>query len=293
MCTGFYLGALRAVELMGRALGEQTDEYEELYSKGRAQMETDLFDGEYFYQQTQWTGLRSSLPVAGSGVLQQRGVSPEEELLARKEGPKYQYGSGCLSDQLLGDLLARMSGIGPVVDVEKAVSALAAVARYNFRDSLRTHVNAQRPTFAFGDDGGLLNCSWPHGGRPTLPFVYSDEVWTGIEYQVASHLLLLGRREDALKIVATARRRYDGRYRNPFNEYECGHWYGRALSSYGLLNSGLRYDGVRRTMVLSRRDDVATFVSTATGFGLAGIRDGEPFVDVRWGAIDVGEYVFE
>ena len=28
------------------------------------------------------------------------------------------------------------------------------------------------------------------GRRPRLPFVYSNEVWTGIEYQVASHLML-------------------------------------------------------------------------------------------------------
>ena len=33
---------------------------------------------------------------------------------------------------------------------------------------------------------GLLLCSWPHGGRPRLPFVYSDEVWTGIEYDFSA-----------------------------------------------------------------------------------------------------------
>ena len=42
------------------------------------------------------------------------------------------------------------------------------------------------------DDGGLLLCSWPKGGKLSLPFVYSDEVWTGIEYQVAAHLMELG-----------------------------------------------------------------------------------------------------
>ena len=30
------------------------------------------------------------------------------------------------------------------------------------------------------------------GDQPTFPFVYSNEVWTGIEYQVASHLMLMG-----------------------------------------------------------------------------------------------------
>jgi non-lysosomal glucosylceramidase len=32
---------------------------------------------------------------------------------------------------------------------------------------------------------------WPHGGRPRYPFPYVDEVWTGIEYQVVAHCLVL------------------------------------------------------------------------------------------------------
>ena len=78
-------------------------------------------------------------------------------------------------------------------------------------------------------------CTWPKGGELTLPFVYSNEVWTGIEYQVASHLMMTGHVAKGLEIVRAVRDRYDGRVRNPFNEYECGHWYARAMSSYGLL----------------------------------------------------------
>jgi hypothetical protein len=295
MCSGFYLGALRAVELMGRALGEQTDEYEELYSKGRAQLETDLFNGEYFYQKTQWTGLRSRLSVAGSGALRGRTVSEEERELAELEGPKYQYGAGCLSDQVLGDWLSRACGIGGLLDEEKVGAALEAIVAYNLRDDLWLHANSQRPTFAFGEDGGLLNCTWPHGGRPSLPFVYSDEVWTGIEYHVASHLLLTGHPTESRRVVELARKRYDGRTRNPFDEYECGHWYGRALSSYGLLQAigGVFYDAVRRALRLSSKEDFTTFLSTATGFGVVGVRDGDPFVDVRWGRIPLDEFLWE
>lgn len=53
-------------------------------------------------------------------------------------------------------------------------------------------------------------------------FVYSNEVWTGIEYQVAAHLMFEGEVEKGLEIVRTCRDRYNGRVRNPFNEYECG-----------------------------------------------------------------------
>ena len=44
-------------------------------------------------------------------------------------------------------------------------------------------------------------CSWPKGGKLSLPFVYSDEVWTGIEHQVASHLMLMGHVKEGLDIV--------------------------------------------------------------------------------------------
>ena len=87
------------------------------------------------------------------------------------------------------------------------------------------HENPQRPAYALGDEGGLLLCTWPKGGKLSLPFVYSDEVWTGIEYQVASHLMFAGKVKEGLDMVRECRNRYNGKVRNPFNEYECGHWY--------------------------------------------------------------------
>ena len=72
---------------------------------------------------------------------------------------------------------------------------------------------------------GLLLCTWPHGGRPEIPFVYSDEVWTGIEYQVAAHLIYEGFVEEGLRIVSGVRSRYNGVSRSPWNEVECGHHY--------------------------------------------------------------------
>ena len=71
--------------------------------------------------------------------------------------------------------------------------------------------NQQRATYAAGNEGGLLLCTWPKGGRLTLPFIYCNEVWTGIEYQVASHLMFSGEVEKGLEIVRTCRERYDGK----------------------------------------------------------------------------------
>lgn len=128
-----------------------------------------------------------------------------------------------------------------------------------------------------------------------LPFVYSDEVWTGIEYQVAAHLIFEGETEKGLDIVRTCRERYNNGTRNPFNEYECGSWYARALSSYSLIQAltGLRYDAVDKTLTIDSRvgKDFRAFLSTATGYGTAGLRNGKPFLEVVKGNIPVKEYL--
>ena len=97
--------------------------------------------------------------------------------------------------------------------------------------------------------------------------------------------------EEGLRIVETCRSRYDGRVRNPFNEYECGHWYARAMASYALIQglSGARYDAVSRVLFLrpSVRGDFRAFLCTAGGFGTVGVKDGEPFLEARSGSIPV------
>ena len=207
---------------MGQALGDAVPLSEELLEKGRRRMDTELWNGEYFVQKVQWKNLRAGEPPGHEE--HGRRYSTEARALLDKEGPKYQYGDGCLSDGVLGEWMAAVCGVGEVLDRGKTASHLRAVHRHNLKTDLSAHANPQRPTFACGAEGGLLLCTWPQGGALALPFVYSDEVWTGIEYQVASHLMMLGMVEEGLEIVRSCRNRYDGRIRNPFNEYECGHW---------------------------------------------------------------------
>ncbi len=289
MCTSFYLGALRAGVLMGQALGDAVPLWGELLEKGRRRMDTDLWNGEYFVQKVEWKNLRAGNPQDAKSMVGE--YSTEARALLDEEGPKYQYGEGCLSDGVLGEWMAAVCGVGEVLDREKTESHLRAVHRHNLKTDLSAHANPQRPTFAYGAEGGLLLCTWPRGGALALPFVYSNEVWTGIEYQVASHLMLLGMVEEGLEIVRTCRDRYDGRTRNPFDEYECGHWYARAMSSYGLLQglTGVRYDAVDRVLHVEPRlpGDFRSFLSTATGYGTVGVRSGKPFLEVRSGTIDV------
>jgi hypothetical protein len=292
MCTSFYLGALTAAVEMGKELRDDVTIYQELLEKGKSYMESELFNGEYFFQKVQWKGLQAKNPVELAKGAWNVNYSPEAIALFRKEGPKYQYGDGCLSDGILGLWIAKVCGLDEfILDPNKTKSHLRSVYKYNLRRNLTDHVNPQRPSYALGNDGGLLLCTWPKGDEPTLPFVYSDEVWTGIEYQVASHLMFEGMVEEGLEIVRICRKRYDGRVRNPFNEYECGHWYARAMSSYGLLQAltGLRYDAIEKTLYIESKigDNFNSFISTESGFGNAGLKNGKPFIDIKMGDIKI------
>ncbi|MCX6302999.1 MAG: GH116 family glycosyl hydrolase [Bacteroidia bacterium] len=295
MCTSFYLAALKAISEMGKYLGEDVTKYEVLYEKGRKAMENELWDGEYFIQQIKWEGLSASDPVeaATSGSI---GTSYSDEAmkLLQKEGPKYQYGKGCLSDGVIGTWMGEISGLKNIVDSKKIESHLTSVYKYNFLKDLKNFTNPQRASFALGHEGGLVLCTWPKGGSLSLPFIYSNEVWTGIEYQVASHLMLHGQVKKGLDIVRACRDRYDGRERNPFDEFECGHYYARAMSSYALLQglTGARYDAVDQVMYInSHIGDFTSFLSAETGFGNVGLKNGKPFFNVVFGELNIKKFI--
>ncbi len=284
MCSSFYLGALMAAIKMGGELDLNVDEYKELYKKGKTYIEDRLYNGEYFFQQTEWDNLNAKLDLSKE--------NRHCRQLIEIEGPKYQYGSGCLSDGVLGAWMAAVCGLDEILDSKKVKSHLLSVWKYNFRRTLLDHVNPQRPGYALGDEGGLLLCTWPRGGKPSLPFPYCNEVWTGFEYQVASHLMRFKENDKALEIIKTARNRYDGKKRNPYDEYECGHWYARALSSYSLIQgyTGIRYDSVDKTLVIEKHhNDLTSFLSTADGYGLVHIKDGEVTFEAIEGDVEINK----
>ena len=244
MMGSFYLGALRAAEEMAIHLEdtEAAAEYRSVYERGRARMDRELFNGSYYVQK----------------------VTTEPE-------PKYQYGEGCLSDQLIGQWFAHVVGLGYLFDPEHVRSAVGAIYRHNWCTDFWAHANPQR-IYALNDERGLLLCTWPHGGRPALPFVYSDEVWCGIEYQVASHLIYEGYVDEGLSIAKGVRDRHDGERRNPWNEFECGSHYARSMAAWGLLTalSGFEFDVPRGRLGFTPRfhaHDFRTFWSLDSGWG--------------------------
>jgi non-lysosomal glucosylceramidase len=265
--AGFlYLGALRAAEEIARHLGEVdlATEYRRVYESGRDRTERELWNGHYYIQVTH-------LPTADEQLANDHltwhtsGVRPGEP------EPRYQYGPGCLSDQLLGQWLAEVVGLGHLVAPERVRSTVSAIFENNFKTNLANHESCQR-TYALNDEAGLLLCSWPNGGRPRYPFPYADEVWTGVEYQVAAHLIYEGLVDEGLKIVAGTRSRHDGARRNPWNEFECGHHYARALASWSVLLalSGYHYSAPEGRLTFAPRInalDFRCFFSAGDGWG--------------------------
>jgi len=297
MCTSIYLGALSAFAEMAKALGKAEDSsfYGKLSEDCARFMEKQLFNGEYFQQKVEYAELRNQSFARMIAKVNEN--SSEMEKLLKREGPKYQYGSGCLSDGVIGLWMARMYGVETPLSGEHVSRALQAIFTHNFKTDLSEHANAQRPGYAMGHEPGLLLCTWPRGNKPTLPFVYSDEVWTGIEYQVASHLIAEGLVHEGLTIVKALRSRYDGRVRNPWNEYECGNYYARAMASYALLGalSGFRYSAVEKTLWFGPRLSVRpfkTFFSTASGFGTIELDHQSIRVDVLEGNLSIEKLVF-
>jgi hypothetical protein len=273
MCTSIYLGALSAITIMATALGESGDasQYSDLAQKCATFMDSTLFNGDYYQQKVEFQNLHDQSFAQSIAHVDEK--SSEMQQLLKREGPKYQYGSGCLSDGVIGAWMAIIYGIETPIAQKNVHSTLQAIFRDNFKTDLSQHANAQRPGYAMGHEPGLLLCTWPRGGKPTLPFVYSDEVWTGMEYQVASHLIHEGFVEEGLTIVRALRSRYDGRTRNPWNEYECGNWYARAMSSFALVGalSGFRYSAVDLTLHFGpklKTRPFASFFSTAFGYGI-------------------------
>ena len=262
MTTSIYLAALKAGSRMAEAMGDlqAAAEYLSVFKRGSALMADSLWNGEYFIQ----------------------APGPWDET-------KYQYGNGCLADQLLGQYMAFVAGLGYIADSEKVDKAISAIYEHNFIPNLRDFHNVQR-VYGLNDEAGVVLCTWPHGDRPALPFVYSDEIWTGVEFQVAASLIYTGRVEEGLEIVKAVQDRYDGMKRNPFEHIESGVHYSRALAAWSVLLalSGFDYDGSERIMTFAPKingDSFRSFWSTGTAWGNVIINDSEAIVEVLYGTL--------
>lgn len=275
-----YLATLRATEEMANMLGDGalSDACRTRFEKGTVGYDRTCWNGEYYYN-----------------VYDAPDIPPEA----------YErdncWGRGCHSDQLLGQWWAHIAGLGPVLPRERVRQALGAVYTHNWLRDMSSHVHSQR-VFAEGAEKGLLCCTWPHGGRPQHPIRYCDEVWTGIEYEVAALLLWEGMTIEGLRIAKGARDRYTGDQRNPWCEIECGGHYARGMAAYSLLlaASGFDANAADGSLAFAPRllqDDFKSFFSLGRGWGSFSQRraanDQTNRVEIAYGSLELRRFSFE
>jgi hypothetical protein len=274
-----YLSALAAAEKMAEAMKDQDFQAQcrRLIEAGGSNQDSRLWNGEYYIQ------------------------IPDKE-------PARDYNTGCHSDQLLGQWWAHMLDNGYLYPADHVRTALASIYKYNMRENFAGFEQIPR-RYVIDEEGGLLICTWPQGGRPDPFILYADEIWTGIEYATAGLMIYEGMLEEAFRIVKTARDRYDGRLReglnsgpggNPFNELECGRFYARALSSWSLLLAaqGFIYEGPKARIGFIPRwksEEHKSLFVASEGWGLFRQlwKDGvlEAAIEVRYGNLAIKEVI--
>lgn len=288
--TGMYLGGLLAGAELADIMGEpeKAREYRELAENGKRVLNTELFNGEYFEQKIDLKD-RAQLAVYDDGEKTMQGQDiysgywnqEQEEIM-------YQIGEGCGVDQVLAQWHADLIGLGGIFEKEKVHSALQAIYTHNFICA-RDHFNPCR-LYCVDDENGLMICSWPEGKtRPFITAPYSEETMHGFEYQAASHMIREGLEEQGMECIRAIRERYDGRKRNPWNEYECGSNYARSMASYALLliYSGFRYDCGRGMMGFApiHEEGFTSFWSLDSGWGSVSYGQDEVRIRVLYGDV--------
>jgi uncharacterized protein (DUF608 family) len=262
LCGIYYLGALQAAGEMAAAAGDNVSaqEYLWLFEKGSRWIDAHLFNGEFYIQKIKGFKKNEIAPNL------QGGMGTENP-----EAPDYQVGGGCLADQLIGQYLAEVGGMGPLVSAENIRRTLRSIYQYNYKPSLAHHDSVQR-TYALNDEAAVVVCDYGKAERPRIPFPYYAESWTGQEYLVAALMMNWGMVEEGVECVTNIRARYNGEKRNPWDEPECGHHYARAMSSWSTVValSGFVYDGAKDAVIAAPRimhDHFDCIWATGTGWG--------------------------
>ncbi|MEU4190592.1 GH116 family glycosyl-hydrolase [Kribbella sp. NPDC026611] len=258
----WYLAALRACAEMASYVGDSdlADDCRKLFEHGSAWMDAELFNGSYYRHEIR-------PPVSADDVAP--GLR-ETMGAADPTHPVLQLGDGCLIDQLVGQHLARVTHLGPLLAQEHVVTTLRSILRHNGLSGFSGHFNHMR-SYVLGDESAVLMCSYPRGNRPERPFPYFTEVMTGFEHILAIGLIAEGLVDEGLQVITNIRARYDGERRNPYDEAECGHHYARAMASWGAVTTltGFHYEAHKATMHFAPLQPTPNpiFWSTGNAFG--------------------------
>lgn len=237
---GFYLAALKAMAEMAAHLGEDASEYTRMFENGKKFLNTQLFNGKYYYQRVD-LGDRSQLERFENA---DKYWNPEAGEL------KYQVGEGLIIDQALAQWHANLMGLGEIYEKDKLHTALESLYKYNFKPEMRLFCNPCR-VFSLGSEAGTVMCEYPQDAvKPAIPVPYCQETMTGFEYAAACLMLQEGMTDRAEEMIKAVRDRYDGKKRNPWNEIECGNNYSRAMAAFSFITAyaGYSCDAVKGEM---------------------------------------------
>ncbi|MCJ8329417.1 MAG: hypothetical protein HRT89_03885, partial [Lentisphaeria bacterium] len=274
----WYLGALRAAEEMASYLGDDAfaDRCNDLFKRGSKWIDDELFNGEFYEHHVvapkKGTDIHPSL-AAGMG---------SDDL---KE-PEYQLANGCLVDQLVGQYMAHICGLGYLLKKSNIKKTLRSIYKYNRKSGFHDHFNSMR-SYVLGDETALLMANYPKD-RPKLPFPYFTEVMTGFEYTAAVGMLYEDLEKQGLQCIGDIRARYNGRHRNPFDEAECGRYYARAMASWAAIPalSDFLYSAVEQSIQFTEKSGTY-FWSTGSAWGNAIVTKTGLKLTVEFGSIKI------
>ena len=270
----WYMGALRAAEEMAGAMKDKAfaKECHRLFEAGSAWMDANLFNGEYYEHRITDPETFEFLPEGSDKV------------------PPFQLGKGCLVDQLVGQYMAHICGLGYLGERDHMRTTLESVMKYNFVPDVSGHFNNMR-SYVMGHEAALLMASWPKG-RLEVPFPYFSEAMTGFEYCAAVGMIYEGLEAEGLKCISAIRERFDGAKRNPFDEPECGHHYARSMASWAavIALSGFNYSGVERSLRITSRPGV-WFWSNGSAWGTVTVSDSQATLEVIEGGLQLDSFV--
>ncbi|PHU10248.1 hypothetical protein BC332_22108 [Capsicum chinense] len=141
-CGGLWLAALQAASALAREVGDKgSEDYFWFKFQKAKEVYQKLWNGSYFNYDNSGSAVSSSIQA----------------------------------DQLAGQWYARACGLLPIVDEEKAKTALETVFNFNVmkvKDGRRGAVNGMRPN-----------------GEPDSSSLQSREIWSGVTYAVAAAMI--------------------------------------------------------------------------------------------------------
>lgn len=243
-----YLASLKAAAQMAKLMGDTTFETRcnRIAKAGEDNSVKRLWNGEYFIQDVDL-----------------------------KAHPDYQYATGCLSDQMFGQTWSHLNHLGYLYPKENVQKTLQSIWKYNWAPDVATQNRVHPPerTYASFGEPGLLICTWPkspHMGETGVR--YRDEVWTGIEYQVATNMIYENMITEGLSVAKAVDDRYSPAKHNPWNEIECGDHYARAMASWGVMLAvqDFYYNGPEKTLGFQpkiMKDNFESFFTSSEAWG--------------------------